>query len=29
LDGQPAPQINDRVRMDEDLLVQHSGGARP
>jgi hypothetical protein len=29
LDGQPAPRINDRVRVDEDLLVQHSGGARP
>ena len=29
LDGQPAPRINDRVRVDEDLLVQHSGGAPP
>jgi hypothetical protein len=29
LDGQPARQINDRVRVDEDLLVRHSDGAWP
>lgn len=29
LEGQPARQTNDRVRVDEDLLVRHSDGACP
>ena len=29
LAGEPSPQISDRVRIDEDLLVWPGSGARP